>query len=185
MQNLLHELNEEYKIPCYNKTISDLKEICKKLEAKIIDITKNLDFVCISSDGWKSVSKDNYFTFHIYYYNEVKKNDNSENHQFLSIRSLVYENLEEDHYTGEILAKYFKALLLKYQIKNIIASTTDGGTNIVSSFKILDINNIHCAAHVINIVVKSQFKEISTIYNKINELVNFFNNNNYNLQVIN
>jgi uncharacterized protein YqgV (UPF0045/DUF77 family) len=167
----INELNESYEILSYYMIKKNLK-VKEKAENNISKILKDLEYVSVTTDSWKSNTKDNYYTLHIYHYDIKEKNH-------IKCRSLTAECLEEIHCRGEVLKELYEIFFDKYNIKSkIIASTTDGGTNIVKAFRMLNITNIHCSAHTLNIIVQGGFDELTEIFQKAKSLCSYFNESN-------
>jgi NADPH-dependent 7-cyano-7-deazaguanine reductase QueF-like protein len=55
----INELNESYEILSYYMIKKNLKEIKEKAENNISKILKDLEYVSVTTDSWKSNTKDN------------------------------------------------------------------------------------------------------------------------------
>lgn len=154
-------------IPTDHKTFDlYIDEIYEEIFTKVKNEIKEIKFFCQTSDGWKSIAQDNYYSINLHYVNE--------NWEYMTI-NLGTSSIEEDHVTGEVLAKYYSSLYKKFNIENAeIIEVIDGGLNLKSAASILKHKSIHCNCHALQLPIRAGLLEIGLLQKKCSKIVQLF-----------
>eukprot|EP01080_Neovahlkampfia_damariscottae_P001345 gene1345-11427_t len=129
-----------------------LDEVYDEILTNVKKELKNIDFFCQTSDGWKSISQDNYNSINLHYINE--------NWEYIST-NLGAILVEEDHISGELLSEHYNGLYKAFGIEDSqMIKVIDGGTNLKNAAAILKQKNIHCNCHALQLPIKNELVSI-------------------------
>jgi hypothetical protein len=143
-----------------------LGEVYDEILTSVKNEIKEIDFFCQTSDGWKSISQDNYYSINLHYINE--------NWEYVSI-NLGTILVEEDHISGEVLAEHYNRLYKEFGIESSqIIEVIDGGSNLKNAATILKHKNIHCNCHALQLPIKTGLLEICVLQKKCSKIVQLF-----------
>lgn len=152
-------LNSGYTLPT-RKTVS--KTLIPKAYAKLLEIAKskiaNAEAVCITTDGWTSITHDGYIAVTAHFIDQ-------HNDTLCSIMIGIVQ-FEEQH-TAANLSAFLDTKFREWNISNKIGViVSDNAANILSAVRVGGWRSIGCFAHTINLVVKSGLKSITNTTEK-------------------
>ncbi|KAJ8933556.1 hypothetical protein NQ314_013930 [Rhamnusium bicolor] len=153
-KNLIKELEPRYNLSS-RRTIGRtlLPDAYSQIKTKLMDILKTT----ITTDIWTSSNTESYITLTCH----LILNSN------LKSYVLVTAKLSEQH-TGEHLANIMRHHFNEWGISNkISAIVRDNAANIKNAVRILNYENLPCAAHTLNLVMTDVLKDIPAFDNII------------------
>ena len=133
----------------------------------IAALVRQANTYAATTDLWTSASCDPYITFTIHFIDDS-----------WVLKSLCLDTvpLSTDH-TGQNIADAMKDVLENWDLHtaDLIASTTDNGSNVVAAFKILDLLRIGCFGHNLDLGIRkglanNQMQRTLTRYQSLVEL---------------
>lgn len=150
------------------------------VQNKIQLILNQAKRVARTTDIWTSINTDSYLTITTHFLNRT---------QFETF-VLCTKKLESSH-TGLYLSRVIADELMNWNIyEKVIAVVTDGGANIKSAIRMMNLAHIPCTAHKLNLVVQQSIKcnddeevgpedntdegNLRTILKKCRSIVGFF-----------
>ncbi|CAI6372557.1 unnamed protein product [Macrosiphum euphorbiae] len=163
-----------YQIPVASTISSRLQLLYGELRAKIMNSLSSVSFVALTTDGWSSRAQESFISVTIHYIN-----DNWE----LKNYTLCAEYIEERH-SSENLAFMLEMVIAEWELDGKVhAVVHDNAANVVSSVLLVENveNSISCAAHTIQICVKTALKSVklySLILKKASTMVSHFHHSN-------
>lgn len=167
-RNFVEALNPNYQIPTRAKIRYEiLPELYKKAKKKLEDLLKNVESLSVTTDLWTSMNLDSYISVTIHFYHEN------------SLKSFVLNTvyMSESH-TSAHLAATLNTILVEWNIKHkIVAIVTDNAPNMLKMCELLEIRNMPCFAHSLNLAVQDSLtavKELEAIIEKCKRLVKYF-----------
>jgi ribosomal protein S27E len=124
-------------IPTDHKTFDlYINEIYEEIHTNVKKELKKQIFFCQTSDGWKSLANDNYYSINLHYINE--------DWEYVTI-NLGTISIEEEHITGEVIMKNYKKLYRDFEIEETeIVEVIDGGSNLQKAAELLKHKSLHC-----------------------------------------
>lgn len=164
---LLYEANPRYLVPSKttlrNKLIGDMYN---KMEIKLKEILKNVDFVSLTADHWTSKATESYMTVTCHFILQS------------NLKSAVLEtNQCEGPHTSENIKQNLQATILKWNIeKKVTCIVTDNAANMVSACNLLQVRHLPCYAHTLNLAVNDALKddELRTVIQNVRNIVSYF-----------
>ncbi|XP_039302645.1 E3 SUMO-protein ligase ZBED1 isoform X3 [Solenopsis invicta] len=178
--SLIHELDARYKVPC-KKTFTEkiIPGIFEEASIKLKNILINIDWLSLTTDLWTSINSESYITLtcHFLYENELKS-------------CVLDTSVMMGQHTAKDIACHIQTILDHWTItKNkIVCITTDNGSDVKAACTILQIRNLPCYAHTLNLVIKDAIKEnkdFDAIVKKCSDIVTFFKRSNKAMKVLN
>jgi len=199
--SLMHELDARYKVPC-KKTFTEkiIPGIFEEASTKLKNILLNVDWLSLTTDLWTSINSESYITLtcHFLYENELKscvldtsvmmgQHTAKDIAYHIEVKIIFYITLTK---TILIQIVVFQTILDQWTItKNkIVCITTDNGSDVKAACTILQIRNLPCYAHTLNLVVKDAIKEnkdFDAIVKKCSDIVTFFKRSNKAMKILN
>lgn len=147
-KKLMNYLEPDYRVPCYETIVQNLKRDEKEIKDMVIAELKEATHVSLTTDAWTSNSNASYLALTASYLTTQ-----------WAIRSPVLDTifLEERH-TGDYLASEIKSSILNWHIyEKIVAIVHDNGSNIrhVASLRNDQWVDVPCAAHTLQLCVNA------------------------------
>lgn len=164
-KEFVKELNPAYQLPC-RKTISKVlvpQYYNLKREA-LLNIIESAEAVCLTTDGWTSVTNESYLavTAHYVFNNQMTSN-------------LLDCYRYTDSHTAANLCDELLRIAQEWKItEKITVVVSDNAANIVAAIRRTGWKHIPCFAHTINLVVQSSLATIQHIREKVKSIVDFF-----------
>lgn len=166
-RKLIAILNPGYTLPT-RKTVS--QTLIPKAYAKLLEIAKskivNAEAVCITTDGWTSITHDGYIAVTAHYIDQHTD----------SLCSIMIGIVQfEEQHTAANLSTFLDTIFREWNISNKIGViVSDNAANILSAVRVGGWRSIGCFAHTINLIVKSGLKSINNTTEKIKQIVEYF-----------
>lgn len=146
-----------------------LEKVVKKMKESVkIEIKENQPkFICLNSDLWSSLKKEEFLALSMTYINRNYE-------RFTRIISIV--NLDDFHLNGENIKTYFIKIYEEMEIQNIRkCHVTDQGGNLRSCItNHLEEEYYRCGCHLVQLILKKGFKKINDWMNPFYNLILFF-----------
>ncbi|CAH2207577.1 jg25847, partial [Pararge aegeria aegeria] len=167
-RKLVEMLNPGYKLPT-RKTLSESllpKAYNKALERVKKEIVKAIA-VCITTDGWRSVTNDDYIAITAHYIDP-------DTYKLCSVM-IGCCNYNESHTMvniSEFLHEKFCEWNIDYKITAVVS---DNAANILGAVRIGGWRSVSCFAHSINLLVQNSLTTISETVTKVKNVVEYFN----------
>ncbi|CAG4973134.1 unnamed protein product [Parnassius apollo] len=169
-QKFVDMLNPSYKLPT-RKTLSE--SLLSKLYNRTIESMKkeiggeSATAVCITTDGWRSVTNDDYIGITVHFIDP-------ETH---ILRTVMIDCLQfNESHTMINISEFLKEKFREWCIdQKICAIVSDNASNILGAVRIGGWRSIRCFAHTINLVVKDSLEIIADTVIKVKNVVEFFN----------
>lgn len=159
------ELNTGYQLPC-RKTVSKvlIPQYYNLTKEKVRNQIQLADAICLTTDGWTSVTNESYVAVTAHYLNVNK------------IESYLLDCYKyTERHTAINLCEELQRIVIEWKISDkIVAVVSDNAANIVAAIRRTNWKHIPCFAHTINLVVQSSLETIQHIRKKIKIIVDFF-----------
>lgn len=172
-KDFCRKLNPLYKVPCYNTIVKKLDLEYGKMRIELDKLISSLPALALTMDGWKSNTSDSYASLEAHYW------DFSKNQKCTRTWNVFL--IQDVHCTGETLQALLREIFGKIgwdsaKIDSIITTTvSDGGGNICKAFKLMNLRNIHCGPHVINVVCQKGIEGCPDLYTRSKKFVAWIN----------
>lgn len=165
-------LNPLYKVPVYNTLVKRLDSLYENLQKTLSILISNLSYFSITMDGWKSLTMDSYLTLEVHYWDKDAS--------CKRCRTWNVFVVEDIHCTAEViqrvLTEHFHKLEWNSTLQSrIITSVSDGGSNITKAMSLMNIRNIHCCPHTINVICQKGLLQCNEIFTKAKKFVTWIN----------
>lgn len=146
-----------------------LNDLVRKVKALITKELKDAIFICLNSDLWSSLLKDEYLAISITFITADYKK---------ITRILGVVCVDEIHITGKTLSSYFLQIYDEYEIKDLRkCHISDQGSNLKKCIKEeLKEEYYRCGCHWIQTPIKKAIKLIENWSEKIRNIILFFQN---------
>ncbi|XP_043865319.1 E3 SUMO-protein ligase ZBED1-like [Drosophila mojavensis] len=157
-----------YKLPTRKTlTTSLIPKVRDELLGQILDNLRMATAVCLTTDGWTSLSNESYIAVTVHYINQDKT--------VLQSHTIACEAFEESH-TSENLFGFLKKIVGKWELQNkVMAIASDNAHNIVGAIKLGNWKQVRCFAHSLNIIVQKALEKISSVRTKVKAIAEYFN----------
>jgi len=122
----------------------------EKVKGNVQVLLNAASYIAITTDIWTSMNTDSFMTLTAHF---VDSN-------VLKLKTVVLctKKLESNH-TGVYLSQEMKKELTGWNIlSKVVAIVTDGGANIKLAVRLLDIPQIPCTAHNLNLIVQQSLE---------------------------
>lgn len=166
-RKLVEMLNPGYTLPT-RKTLSESllpKVYCKVMEAVKNELNK-ATALCITTDGWKYITNDDYIAITAHFVNP-------DTHKLSSVM-IGCINFDESH-TSVNISDFLRQKFREWNIENKIGViVTDNAANILTAVRLGGWRSISCFAHTINLVVQDSIIQISETVTKVKLVVEYF-----------
>lgn len=166
-RTFVEALNPNYDIPTRQKIRYEiLPALYEKAKNSLETILQNVESLALTTDLWTSLNLDSYLslTIHFYHENMLKS--------FVLSTVCIFES-----HTAAHLATTLNTILGEWKIRDkIVAIVTDNATNMLKMCELLEIRNMPCFAHTLNLTVQDALavEELEAIIEKCKKLVKFF-----------
>lgn len=141
------DFNPRYEIP-FRKVFSsqEIPSLYLHVRNDVMAQLKQMKHYAMTTDPWTSGACDPYITLTIHYI---------DGEWSLKSKCLDTVALFADH-TGDNIADCVTDILSNWELelKNVVAATTDSGSNLISAFRTLDLLRISCFGHNLDFAVK-------------------------------
>lgn len=164
-KSFVAELNSGYQLPC-RKTVSQvlIPQYYNLTKEKVLGKIQLADAICLTTDGWTSVTNESYVAVTAHYLNINK---------IESYLLSCYKYTERHIATN--LCEELQRIVTEWKISDkIVAVVSDNAANIVAAIRRTNWKHIPCFAHTINLIVQSSLESIQVIRQKIKIIVDFF-----------
>ncbi|XP_060877420.1 E3 SUMO-protein ligase ZBED1-like [Metopolophium dirhodum] len=146
-KNMVNLLDSRYKIPsrrALGRTI--IPNMYTNVRNKVQTLLNDTSYIAITTDIWTSINTDSFKTMTAHFFPKEQSK--------LKTVVLCTKKLEHSH-TGAHLDEIMTSELNSWGILDkVVAIVTDGGSNIKSAVRLMDIQHIPCTAHKLNLVVQ-------------------------------
>ena len=167
--NVMKEAEPRYVVPC-RSTISRYIDDMYVQEKRVArSMLADVDYLCCTSDMWTSRSADGYISLTCHFINKDFK--------------MCYKNLQTHHFPGSHdhtnISEALSSSAVEWCIdlhKQVVAFTTDSGSNIVKALEEMGILRLPCAGHTLNLAVQKGMKvqRVVTAIGRCRKLVAHF-----------
>lgn len=149
-----------------------IPQIMEKVKGNVQVLLNAASYIAITTDIWTSMNTDSFMTLTAHFVDSI----------LLKLKTVVLctKKLESNH-TGVYHSQVMKKELTDWNIlSKIVAIVTDGGANIKLAVRLLDIPQIPCTAHKLNLIVQQSLEltddtgGLKIISKKCRNLVGFF-----------
>lgn len=168
-KNFVTSLNPNYTLPC-RKTLSEtlLTDRYSVARAAFLEKMKHVPYVSITTDTWTSDSTKSFIAITCHYiYNS-------------NLETVILSTIEiKKSHTAENLANILrKTLADKWKLMDkVTAIVTDNAANIKKAVTLLNIQQISCNAHTLNLIVQNSIEadnELCILIEKCRQIVGYF-----------
>lgn len=163
--HLMKTVAPTYVVPS-RKTIAENKVpiLYEKTKNKIKEDFLQMKYVSLTTDCWTSCANDPYISLTAHYINMS---------WHLKSCCLNCQSMMVNH-TGENIADVIANMLKDWNIKEVVAYTTDSGANILKAMNYIGKNHISCFGHTINTAVNKAMnrRDLNIVVEKIQKLLN-------------
>ncbi|XP_022836777.1 zinc finger BED domain-containing protein 1-like, partial [Spodoptera litura] len=166
-RKLVEMLNSGYSLPT-RKTVSEtlLPKVYNKLLENVKSKITKATAICITTDGWKSITNDDYIAITAHYIDV-------DSHQLVSVM-IGCINFDQSH-TSVNISDFLRQKFTEWNIENNIgAIVSDNAANILGAVRIGGWRSVSCFAHSLNLVVQASIDKIAHILIKVKQLVEYF-----------
>ncbi|XP_008181981.1 zinc finger BED domain-containing protein 1-like [Acyrthosiphon pisum] len=150
-RRMIKLLDSRYEIPsrrALGRTI--IPQIMEKVKGNVQILLNAASHIAITTDIWTSMNTDSFMTLTAHFVDT--------NLRELSTVVLCTKKLESNH-TGVYLSQVMTEELMEWNILNkVVAIVTDGAVNIKLAVRLMDIPQIPCTAHKLNLIVQQSLE---------------------------
>lgn len=170
-RELLEKCDPRYKLPSRRHFVDqEFPALYTEIKEKVICAMNGAKYFAGTTDLWTSTSNHPYLSFTVHIVDQVE----------WELRSFCLDTvpLFADH-TGETIADTIQDILLNWglNVDNLIATTTDNGSNFVSAFhNILHWPRISCFGHNLDLAINKGLKidQVQRAVSRCHALVSVF-----------
>lgn len=159
-------LSASYSLPS-RKTLSKvlLTQVYNKLVEAVKNDLKEATSVTITTDGWTSMSNDNYLALTAHF---ITKN--------CQMQSFLLDCFQyNERHTAVNLSEETKRVLMEWDIYDKVnALVTDNAANMSATARLGGWKHLSCFAHSINLVVQAGLKDVNETHVRAKSIVEFF-----------
>ena len=145
--NLMYEAEPRYVVPCRSTISRRIDDLYVSEKRRVRGDIASAEFLCCTTDMWTSCSNDGYISLTCHFITEDFK--------------MSYRNLNTKHFPGthdhthicEAISSVAQDWCINIK-RQVVAFTTDNGSNIVKSLKEMSILHVPCAGHTLNLAVQ-------------------------------
>ena len=144
---MIHKLNPKYDLPSRKYFSKEaIPRLYSNVRCEILSDMKEVSHYSLTTDLWTSCATEPYITITLHYI------DSAWNLKSVCLQTVA---LMKDH-TGQNIAECVTEVLEEWKLnpQNLVAATTDNGSNVVSAFEILELLHISCFGHNLDLGVK-------------------------------
>ncbi|CAG8713759.1 16141_t:CDS:2, partial [Cetraspora pellucida] len=155
---LLKKFDPRFKMPCVNTIKMIIFDSYNSAVKQIIDlISRTSDTVSLTFDIWSSCAHDSYLGITCHWLTDS-----------FELYEIVLEIGELDDHCADDIVESVNSVLDKFNInhKKVFSITTDNGANVKSAVQKMDVTNIKCAEHTLQLSVNLGLKEIDRLISK-------------------
>jgi len=166
-KEFVHLLNPTYKIPNRHSISKVLipAEYEKCMNAMKLLIDNELETGCITTDCWTSRNTEGFMAITIHF---IDLN-------FVLRSVLLSCHPYSESHTSENLSKEIKNVLKVWGVdKKIVFAVSDNAYNIKNALSTLQLKNLGCFAHTLNLIVQSALKQESSLIDKVKAISTHF-----------
>ena len=167
--NLLREAEPRYVVPCRTTVTRSLGDLYTIEKRRIRGIVASAEFLSCTTDMWSSRNGDGYIALTCHFIDPDFK--------------MCCHNLQTHHFPGthnhttivQALNTAAKEWCISFD-KQLVAFTTDSGSNIVKALEDMDVLRLACAGHTLNLAVQKalQIPQVATPLARCRKLVSHF-----------
>ena len=170
-RHLISTLDARYNIPSRKYfTKRELPKLyCEVRDEVVMPKLREMKYFAATSDLWTSSAKHPYLSYTIHFIDDS-----------WSLQSFVLDTvpLFEDH-TGQNIAEAFQDILSNWSLSpdNLVATTTDNGSNFVSGLRLLEWMRLSCFGHNLDLAISKSLAShrIQRAIGKCHSLIELFN----------
>lgn len=167
---LVHLLDPRYKIPSkkffrnvlLENKYDDMKSLLKSM-------LQNVSHVALTTDCWTSKAVDGYITVTCHFINS--------RFELKSAVLATQKLLTPTNHTAKSMAETLQAVMTEWDVyKKVVCVVTDNDATIKKSCEILQLKNLPCCSHTLNLIVQEALKlpSLNDIFCKCKRIVAFF-----------
>ena len=167
--NLLREAEPRYSVPCRTTITRNLNDLYTSEKRRIRGVVASAEFVSCTTDMWSSRNGDGYISLTC--------------HFITSDFKMCFHNLQTHHFPGthdhatisQALTTAANDWCINFD-KQLVAFTTDSGSNVVKALDSMNVLRLACAGHTLNLAVQKalQIPQVSTPLARCRKLVSHF-----------
>ncbi|XP_055644650.1 E3 SUMO-protein ligase ZBED1-like [Toxorhynchites rutilus septentrionalis] len=169
-----NEFKEFVRMLCHSYTLPSRKTLTNSLLPasynevllEVKDELQHASAVSLTSDGWTNINNMSFYALTAHFIDRCG-----------TLKSYLLECSEfNEKHTGENIASWIAQVLKTFNIDfKITAIVTDNAANMKSAASILNIRNVSCYAHSLNLAVQNAIaKSIKLVVDKVKLIVQFF-----------
>ena len=167
--NLMKEAEPCYIVPCRSTISRHMDELYMTEKHRVRSVVSNADFMCCTTDMWTSRGGDGYLSLTCHFITRDFR--------------MCYHNLQTRHFPGAHNFSHLTEALLsateEWSIntnKQVVAFTTDSGSNIVKALDEMNLLRLACAGHTLNLAVQKalQVRQVAKPIDRCRKLVTHF-----------
>ena len=167
--NLLMVTEPRYAVPCRSTVLRNLSDLYTEEKRRIRGIVASADYLCCTTDMWSSRTGDGYISLTCHFITPEFK--------------MCCHNLQTDHFPGvhdfNTISRALTMAAEEWCInldKQVVAFTTDSGSNIVKALDHMNVLQLACAGHTLNLAVQKalQIHKLSIPIARCRKLVTHF-----------
>ncbi len=169
-RRLLSTLDPKYSLPSRKHfTKQEIQRLYSEVRDEVVmPKLRNLKYFSATSDLWTSSAKHPYLTYTVHFIDDA-----------WSLQSFCLDTvpLFEDH-TGQNIAEAFQDILCNWGLAavNLVATTTDNGSNFVARLRLLDWTRLSCFGLNLDLAIKSLANgRIQRAISRCHSLIELFN----------
>ena len=148
---LMNKAEPRYIVPCRSTIARHIDDLYISNKRAVRGILADVDFMCCTTDMWTSRSGAGYLSLTC--------------HFITANFEICYKNLQTHHFPGSHDFRNICAALSSSAMdwcididKQVVAFTTDSGSNIVKALDDMHILRLACAGHTLNLAVQKALK---------------------------
>lgn len=167
--SLMKEAEPRYIVPCRSTITRHIDDLYVSEKRVIRGVLADVDFMCCTTDMWTSRSGDGYLSL--------------TSHFITAEFDMCYKNLQTRHFPGthdfSSISEALSSAATEWCInmeKQVVAFTTDSGSNIVKALDEMNILRLACAGHTLNLAVQKalQVRQVVTAIGRCKKIVAHF-----------
>lgn len=143
-QALMRELEPRYQIPCPRTMAGEIAKLYDSTKAELMEILHGQK-IALTTDGWSSLATEAYVTVTAHFITTDWE-----------LRSVVLDTAElQASHTAANVAACIGTIMQNFDIReSVLAVTTDNAQNYINAVRLLQLPNITCMAHTLNLAAR-------------------------------